>query len=166
LGDLALADFKRTEREAKRLLEQFGYTTPPIDPETIAEALGIDVVYADFDGEIGHKVAGFIEPAANRIVVNEAQPAVRKNYTIAHELGHHLMHREYAASENYQVLPRMNGYTDGGKPDEEREADAFAANLLVPLKMLRRYKDVATISELARLFSVSEEVIRHRLKVA
>jgi len=59
-------------------------------------------------------------------------------------------------------MPRRDRY-DGPKPKEETEADTFAANLLVPLFMLKEYKDFATERELARLFFVAEEVIRYRL---
>jgi Zn-dependent peptidase ImmA (M78 family) len=72
------------------------------------------------------------------------------------------MHSEYAKSGEYKVLPRRNSYV-GVKPPEEREADAFAANLLVPESMLKAYKGVASVSELATLFAVSEQVIVNRL---
>jgi Zn-dependent peptidase ImmA (M78 family) len=58
----------------------------------------------------------------------------------------------------------MKSYENGKKPDEEKEANAFAATLLVPLNLLKRYKDVATISELSRMFMVSQDVILNRMK--
>ena len=48
----------------------------------------------------------------------------------------------------------------------EKEANAFAADLLVPLNMLHLYRKYATEEDLAKLFAVSSEVIRYRLKFA
>lgn len=157
------ADFARAQRRAEDIIREFGITSPPIDPEAIAEALDVDVVYARFSSDVSDQISGYIEPARSRIVVNRDIKPNRKTYTIAHELGHYLLHKEYTKSDKYQVFPRMNQYS-GQKPDEEREADAFAANLLVPEKFLREYKDYASTSELARMFCVSQEVILHRLK--
>lgn len=157
------ADFKRAEREAERLVTKY-YEQPPIDPEAIAEAEGIRVVYARFNGQMSAQVAGFSDPNNSRIVVNQDLPFNRKTYTIAHELGHHVLHQDYLSDDGkYQIFPRMNSY-DGPKPSEEQEADAFAANLLVPLKMLRTYVDIASPRELAQMFMVSPDVILYRMK--
>jgi Zn-dependent peptidase ImmA (M78 family) len=72
------------------------------------------------------------------------------------------MHKDWARGPNY-VLPRLNGYAST-KPREEVEADAFAANLLVPTDMLKRYYRVASVYELSKIFVVSEQVINNRLK--
>lgn len=158
-----LADFKRAEREAERLVTKY-YEQPPIDPEAIAEAEGIRVVYARFNRQMSAQVAGFSDPNNSRIVVNQDLPFNRKTYTIAHELGHHVLHQDYLSDDGkYQIFPRMNSY-DGPKPSEEQEADAFAANLLVPLKMLRSYVDFASVRELAQMFMVSQDVILYRMK--
>ena len=158
------ADYRRAIQEAERLISSYKITSPPVDPEAIAEAIGVSVVYARFSGEIDAKLSGYSDSQNKTIVINANIPANRKTFTIAHELGHHVMHREYLADDgSYQVFPRFNEYEEG-KPDEEREADVFAANLLVPAKFLRRYKDVASVAELARTFCVSEAVILNRLK--
>jgi Zn-dependent peptidase ImmA (M78 family) len=160
-----MANFALAQREAESLIDKYKIARPPIDPEAIAKDLGVDVVYAEFNKDISDQISGYIDPAACQIVVNKAISASRKIYTIAHELGHYILHRDYANSQDYQVLLRRNQY-EGVKPPEEQEADAFAANLLVPMKFLRQYKDVASSSELARLFCVSHDVILHRLRRA
>lgn len=164
-GDLPLANYRRAQEAAEKLLDKYGIDAPPIDPEVIAEGEGVDVVYAGFKGRASDEVSGFINPMDARIFVNKVLPPNRKTFTIAHELGHHVLHRAYVESGDYRILPRRNEYGDD-KPDEEKEADAFAANLLVPMKLLRRYKDHATVPELARMFLVSQDVIAHRLKRA
>lgn len=84
-------------------------------------------------------------------------------FTIAHELAHYILHRSWAESQSYRVMPRRNIYT-GPKPPQEQEADAFASHLLVPRDILRKYKGIASISELSRMFAVSEDVIMHASK--
>lgn len=86
-------------------------------------------------------------------------------FTVAHELGHIILEHD-TNSPGYGVL-----FRDSAKPKNknpmEQEADCFAANLLVPTSMLREYLEnypgVPNLL-LARLFGVSEEVIRWRRK--
>ena len=158
------ADYARAKQAARDLLTKYKITMAPVDPEAISEAEGFEVVYATFNGTIADEVAGFSEPMSGRIVVNSALNSNRKVFTIAHELGHHVLHKDYLDDEGaYQVFPRMNSYS-GAKPAEEQEADAFAAELLVPLNMLRKYVDFASPSELAAMFMVSRDVILNRMK--
>jgi len=159
------ANYERAKKAARDTLAKYGLTTPPFDPEAIAEAMNVNVVYTRFGGTNGNAISGFLQFDPPQIVVNLDQPPNRKTFTIAHELGHYVLHQDYARSQNYRVMPR-NNYYDGQKPDEEKEADVFAAHLLVPMRALQRYQDIASTSELARLFAVSEDVIMNRLKWA
>lgn len=155
-------NYDRVNREARALHAKYRLKRPPFDPEFIAEAEGYDVVYADFDASTSPHISGYSDANTNSIVVNRAISPARKIYTIAHELAHLILHRDYVHDDGrYKVLPRRNFYgTD--KPVEEKEADAFAAEFLVPLKVLRDYENVASDSELAKMFAVSGEVITNR----
>jgi Zn-dependent peptidase ImmA (M78 family) len=62
----------------------------------------------------------------------------------------------------YQVLYRTNVLMDEQNP-LEKEANCFAANLLVPMSMLERFKDYSA-SIVATIFNVSQQVINFRLK--
>ncbi len=155
------ADWNKAKAKAAEVLKQYGLTKPPVDPEAIAEAMGVDVVYANFAPGTKDKVSGFIQFDPLRIIVNNDISPNRMTFTIAHELAHFLLHREWAESKAYQVLPRKNEYTER-KPPQEQEADCFAAELLVPRDMIERYKDFASPRELARIFAVSEDVILNR----
>ena len=150
------ADYSRARRVADELLKKYKIERPPVDPEAIAEAEGIDVRYVDF-GEYSEKISGLYNFDKKEIYVNKKIPNNRKTFTIAHELAHALLHEEYAKSERYTAMPRSNSHVD--KPDEEREADVFAACLLVPKQMLRTYRNYASNIELARMFAVSEDVV-------
>lgn len=154
-------DYKLARDSAKELLKRHAVRRLPVDPEVIAEAEGIDVVYAEFNEEAAAAISGLYDASSNRIIVNKSLPGNRKTFTIAHELGHFVMHLDYAKSQAYRALPRSNFHRN--KPAHEKEADVFAANLLVPCEVLKKYKDVANIDELAELFAVSREVIVNQM---
>lgn len=155
-------NYNKASLEAARLLEKYGYDKPPIDPELIAESEGLNVVYADFEEPFDEEVSGFFRLRDKTIVVNNSISGNRILFTIAHELGHHVLHQDFIRSNDYIPMPRNNEYPNG-KPVEEVEADTFAANLLVPLKALKKYREIASIDELASLFFVSRDVIVNRL---
>ena len=153
-------DFARAERAANELVKKLGYFDPPVDARRIARDLGLDVKFATFEGA-NSDIAGFIDLENHAIFVNRDESPERQNFTIAHEMGHKVLHEEYARSENYTVLLRSQF---GESKDRcEREADSFAANLLVPRFMLNRYRKFASKEELADLFLVSQQVIATRL---
>jgi len=79
-------------------------------------------------------------------------------------LGHYFLHRELFERypNEYEVLFRAP--IGAAKDVLEQEANAFAANLLVPKNMLRKYMNVASVAELSNLFNVSEDVIGFRSK--
>lgn len=154
-------NFKKASKAARNARKVLG-RKPPFDPEAVAERDGIQVVYAKLKEPYDQKISGFYRKRDNKIVVNRDISPNRMMFTIAHELGHAKLHQDYIKSENYRPVFRSNVHV-GSKPAEEIEADTFAANFLVPLNILKKYKDVADVSELARMFAVSEEVIENRL---
>lgn len=141
------------------MLCQFGFDSPPINPQEIAEELGVDVFFVAMP-EGCENVSGFFDPEGNSIYVNKNERPKRQTFTIAHELGHKILHEDWAKSNDYKVLLRNTSIVE--KDAYEQEANAFAANLLVPKKMLERYKDFASIDELSDLFAVSRQMIGFR----
>lgn len=154
-------DFRKAASAASQLRERFSLT-PPFDPERVAEAQNIRVVYAKLKPPYDSQVSGFFRKSDNTIVVNKEISPNRMTFTIAHELGHALLHQEYIKETRYRPVFRTNVHVKD-KPVEEIEADTFAANFLVPLNTLKKYRDMANISELAKMFAVSEDVIVNRL---
>jgi Zn-dependent peptidase ImmA (M78 family) len=73
------------------------------------------------------------------IVVNAADAPVRQRFTIAHELGHLLMHKfsKPHADGRLQVRFRDSRSTEGSVR-EEIEANQFAAELLMPERYVRK----------------------------
>ncbi len=138
------------------------YSSPPIPVLEIAESKGVDVVFDPFD-KYSDTVAGFCDFAARKLYVNENDPLNRQNFTIAHELGHWILHREYFLRhpDKYPVLPRFQDPISGNT--FEIEANTFAANLLVPKMLLLPVRE-APVSKLAEIFLVSREMMEIRLK--
>jgi Zn-dependent peptidase ImmA (M78 family) len=138
------------------------YSVPPVPVLEIAERSGVDVILDPFD-RFSEVVAGFCDFASRRLYVNSNDPISRQTFTIAHELGHWVLHRDYFLErpESYPVLPRFQK-TVTNNPFEQ-EANCFAANLLVPRRLLLPVRG-APVSELASIFSVSREMMENRLK--
>jgi Zn-dependent peptidase ImmA (M78 family) len=137
------------------------YSAPPIPILEIAEQNGVEVVFADF-GKHASSTAGFCDFEERQIVVNDNDNFGRKMFTIAHELGHWVLHKDFfhRNPELYAVLPRMQSPK---KNAFETEANLFAAESLVPTHLLQPVK-TAGAAQLADIFGVSREMMENRLK--
>lgn len=153
-------DYRRAEREALSVLKEFGLEEPPVDPVRIAEQLGVPVRFVEFTGETDRNVSGFYDCETNQIWVNKHEFPLRQTFTVAHELGHKILHEEWAKSDNYRVLLRDPSKTDWDPI--EQEANVFAANLLMPRRMLDQYYKLP-VEQISRLFAVSVPAVSHRL---
>lgn len=154
-------DWKKSQKEAINLLEEFGITSPPVDPVNIARSLGIKVFFAEFAPE-DNSISGLYDADENAVIVNQDEFPPRQTFTVAHELGHKRLHEEWLKSSDYKVL--LRDQLANSKDPIEQEANNFAAHLLVPKFLLDKYRKIASIKELATLFAVSEPVITFRLK--
>lgn len=153
-------NYREAEKLALELLKKGGYVNPPINPIAIArDIMGIEVFFVKFSKD-DDDVLGLYDFHHKHILVKSDDSPNRKVFTIAHELGHLRMHKEWAESKEYKVMRRTDDFS---KDVKEREADAFAAHLLVPKFILDRYYKIASVFELSKLFTVSEIVINKRL---
>lgn len=153
-------NYPRVMSQVRAVRDELGLYSPPINPVDVARRLGVEVKFVRFGAE-HQDISGFYDPDEHAIYVNSDEYPQRQTFTIAHELGHALLHRDWAKTEEYQVLMRDDG-TDHGE-DHEKEANAFAAHLLVPKDLLGDYSGLPE-SDLARLFAVSVPTIKNRLK--
>ncbi|WP_439121919.1 ImmA/IrrE family metallo-endopeptidase [Marivita sp.] len=153
-------DYQRVKSVVRGLLAEFDVTIPPVNPVEIARSKGVGVKFVDFAGD-ADRISGFYDCDENAIYVNKHEFPLRQTFTVAHELGHALMHKDWAASEDYKILFRDSDYD--GNDSYEKEANAFAAHLLVPRFMLGEYWEGNTAESLSRLFAVSVPMIKNRL---
>jgi Zn-dependent peptidase ImmA (M78 family) len=152
-------DYKRAVELANQVLTENGVTEPPVLVEELARDRGLTISMASFAAH--PEVAGLINLAQRKIFVNRLDGPKRQAFTIAHELGHYVMHREtLKGNPDMGIVYRKA--IDAEKDPFEQEANAFAANLLVPMRFLNRYRGLP-VPQLSILFGVSEDVIRYRL---
>lgn len=154
-------DYRKVKMAVTAVLDDFNCVEPPVDPVRIAREVGVQVVFAQFSPDHDN-ISGFFDVGENAIYVNRNEFPLRQTFTVAHELGHKVLHEEWAKSSDYRVLLRDQLFS-GDDDFHEKEANSFAANLLVPRHMLDRYWRSATVEQLSQLFAVSVPVIKNRL---
>lgn len=106
------------------------------------------------------------------ILVNLSESAARRRFTIAHELAHYILHRN---GDTLYAHRDMN--TDGeNKTKIEREANYFAANILMPEAEVKNFVEnvrsfvigkvpsFILVKEVADAFAVSESAADVRLR--
>lgn len=141
------------ENMAKMLLDTYWNNSLPINPIFFAQKAGINVYSYD-----GNDRSGYYDHEKKIIYVNTKEPSQRQRFTIAHELGHALLHNETLSRDNYK-----NDW--GTYQIKEMEANRFAAELLMPRGAVKAVVDTAPpFPELCRIFDVSGEAMDIRLK--
>lgn len=157
-----VANLVMAKRKADELTEV--YSSPPIPVLEIAEQNGVNVIFANF-GSSSERVAGYCDFRNAKLFVNADDVPRRQSFTISHELGHWVMHRSIFVDnpETYPVLPRFSRPSNNGP--YEKEANKFAAHLLVPDHLLQPVLN-PTVSAvtLADIFFVSRTMMEIRMK--
>lgn len=131
--------------KADELVRKCGFASPPVDVRGAADTLGLEIVELSlpswFFGVL-MRVEG--DPY---IVINKMMPDHRKNFTIGHEIAHHILHKD----DLCHMKNSKRSYF-------HREADIFAAELCMPSEMVRleAKKWFNDYRYLAGLFGVSE----------
>lgn len=162
------ADFQKAENLASDILKKYCIEQPPVVAKELAELYRLNVVPVNFAqiNPMYSTISGFIDIKTNRLFVNSNESAVRRNFTIAHELGHYLL--GHTSSSEYANLLFRSPLEEQEDPIIEQEANCFAGNLLVPeifLKEVIQKYPFATNSQLGNIFGVSDTVIRIRRKI-
>ncbi len=155
-----------------RLLEDPAGQARPLPIDRLIFAEGIDLVRRPFDDS--HDVSGFyLKDGDRRIIgVNSNHPPVRQRFTMAHELGHALLHPQEGLhlDQAFMLRFRDEASSTGVDPDEVA-ANRFAAELLMPLdEVLARVtkepfdiNDDAAVKAMAKVFGVSSQAMTIRL---
>jgi len=145
-----------------KVAEAAGYGRPPVDPRDVATKLGLKVV---IDESLVDEISGFLVRECNLIGANAKHVPQRQRFSIAHEIGH------YVKRHNTVVDMAFSGEWSNVNPFEERQANAFAAQLLMPEDWVRRdfmklessKADFVRSQELAWKYDVSEQAMWIRL---
>lgn len=167
-------------RRAEQVLADAGTTDAPIDVEAIARQCGLNVVFQDLPRDTSAVIIRTSE-GRRMIGINDAHSTTRQRFSIAHEIGHALLHlppKPPASGDAVVDKPIEVLYRDGvaamGVDKREIEANAFAAELLMPAAALReRFRELIQASarrstdvlvrQLASEYEVSTQAMGYRL---
>jgi Zn-dependent peptidase ImmA (M78 family) len=123
-------DQKQIENKALQILEAYDINKPVVDVAKIADGEGIKIKEINMPSEYKN-VAGFYDKSSKIIYIEASDSPKRKLFSVAHELGHVFLGHQHTT-----VLYRITR-EDGEYSTEEKEANSFAAHLLMPDFMLR-----------------------------
>lgn len=161
--------------EARRCLAEAQVQAPPVQVNEIAALQGARVVYRPFDGD--DVSACLIPTTPPTIGVNARHHKNRQRYSIAHEIGHLILHRSQDATvhldPNLRPLFR-DEESSKGVDRKEIEANTFAAELLMPENFIRKDLELLgyacldpeedpVIRDLAKKYQVSLQAMTIRL---
>ena len=145
-------------RQAARLLRSAGVSREPVSLRDVISALNLELVQKTREP---FTCEAALEPLGDghAIVLNGSGDERRRRFTIAHEIGHFVLHPSRQRSER-------GGLVNQSGRAVEREADAFAAELLMPEDLVRdavREHGVDS-KRLADRFEVSLQAMQTRLR--
>jgi len=132
------------ENKALEILDKYKLgKKAPVDIFKVAKKIGLEV-YGD---TLNEDISGilFIEKGQGKIGINSSHPPVRKRFTIAHEIGHfvlqHNRKNQFFIDESNKHMSmkfHRDSNSSTGEMRQEREANAFAAAILMPEKLLQK----------------------------
>lgn len=163
---------RKIESLIQDLMAAHEIASAPVPVEKIAKARGARIFYQSLEDD----VSGFLyRDAAQAVIgVNTHHATARQNFTTAHELGHLLLHDQEQLHVDHGFRVRLrDDVSSQGTDEAEREANFFAASLLMPKEFLEAdlanedYVDLLDdkfLYDLARKYGVSTQALVNRLK--
>jgi Zn-dependent peptidase ImmA (M78 family)/DNA-binding XRE family transcriptional regulator len=155
---------KRPGVAAEIILNLTDTSEPPINPNHVAKSLNVPVFNWDFPDEVSGIYV--VEEDASSIGVNQSHPSVRQRFTIAHELGHLLYHKEDSLFVDFLDTEMAQYSYNDEQREQETKANQFAADLLMPKKWIKKDFDkygADGLVLLAQRYEVSEQALWFRL---
>lgn len=144
------AGYEYVKIEARRLLARCNVQKPPI---SLSEICGhLDIVLAEHT--LGSRDAALMNSQLTDtvlIMVNPNKIRHRQRFSIAHEIGHYVLEHPSVAFSG------GDGYMQ--TPEEERQADVFAAELLMPERFLLHCWAIGKLDtkNVSQIFDVSKQ---------
>lgn len=159
----------------KELLLRADINRPPINVKKIAQMLKAEIHEERFEED--DAISGVLIQDKNKVIIgiNSGHSKTRQRFTIAHEIGHLLLH-SHSGPHVDKILPSLVRLRDDisslAIDEDEIESNTFAAELLMPDFMLRKdfreltseeMFDEADIDKLAEQYKVSIQAMTYRL---
>jgi Zn-dependent peptidase ImmA (M78 family) len=163
--------YKEARRKAVELLKLGKTKSAPVNVEKLAKLVQAKIHYEPLDDQISGLVTRTEDGTAN-IGVNKLHASTRQRFTIAHEIGHLLLHEELLHVDQIFPLALRSATASMGTDSGEIEANQFAAELLMPAEPIE--KDVDSLLDsgidiekavegLAKDYKVSPQAMTIRL---
>lgn len=158
------------EALAEKILKETDCFSVPVDVMQCAKSKNIGVEATSLEDDI----SGFFLSKNKKFHIgyNSDHSENRRRFTVAHELGHYFLHSKEIPLfiDKLERSLYRNTESSSGEIQKEREANAFAAALLMPKTLLiREIKscNVELIDSITKYlsskFKVSEEAMSFRL---
>lgn len=164
---------KKIEEKANEILKMLNINEIPTPLEDIAESYEIIIQEEEFNGDLSGMLLRDIDKTI--IGINKLDSNNRKRFTIAHELGHYVLHKgnPIHIDRTFRVNFRDKNSSLANNYDEI-EANAFAAALLMPEKKIKQIvnkklkegidiEDSIELQNIADMFEVSKQALLIRL---
>lgn len=152
------------EAKASNLMVSAGVEDQfPVPLENIATFLGYKTL--GFQPPPEHqetaKVSGMIDYGGKTIYINTFESLPRQRFTLAHEIGHACLH-----SQDDGAIIDFRTEIDSPTEEKEREANQFAAELLMPRENFARQwlKFNGDVEKLSTIFGTSKPSVEFRIK--
>ncbi|MDR3358564.1 MAG: ImmA/IrrE family metallo-endopeptidase [Desulfovibrio sp.] len=145
------------ESIAEQILQDFWDKSLPVDPVKIAVKMGIKV-FSSLSLETSGQL--LVDESGRKIIkFLRSEPLVRQRFTVAHELGH------VCCGHGPRNRTDNSGYSLFNFDPVERDANMFAAALLMPEPAIAHFLDIgASLQGMAAKFCVSERAMQIRLE--
>jgi Zn-dependent peptidase ImmA (M78 family) len=133
----------------------------PIDLDKILSFHKIKLKSGDFKNS---NIAGAYHRDSKTIFIPKGGTYQRNVFTIAHELGHYILHKDVPNEVFYRLDAELISSQE--KDIQETEANWFAASLLMPKSKLSEFADLLKnhLEEMATVFGVSKKAMFWRYK--
>lgn len=159
--------------QARQVLTEYGVVTAPVPVEKIIKKRDIRIQFSPLDTELSGMA--LVKDGVAVIGVNALHHPNRQRFTMAHELGHHVIHRQHIEDtvhvDKWFAILRRDSLAAQGTDKMEIEANAFASELLMPKHLLEPLidagnidlDDVDRLQTIAKKFKVSLSAFQYRL---
>jgi hypothetical protein len=154
---------KNTRLKPEELLKDLGLYESPIRIVDVAEKLGAECFFVD-DVEWSGAIEASTKTGEANIYVHRKHPKTRQRFTIAHEIGHLILHTDEEDIQGEWTFANRD-HNLIGQSDEEQQANGYAAKLLMPRPMVRSVvaKFGPDVDLLSKEFEVSRAAMRNQL---
>lgn len=150
----------RIRNYAKEVLFQSSQSAPPVNLQKILKLYDLELEKVEFPREVIDalridSISGLVCLDDSKIFINNRDSTYRQRFTIAHELGHIILKHPATTKSKSHSQSKF-----------EKDADLFAAELLMPFEWLKRDLDSGQIKycEIKLKYLVSDKAFENRIQ--